>query len=368
MNELWKKQEELSRRGSRTRRRSSTPRSEGYRTSAPTLILRERKTPRETLVHLRGDFLRHGEKVVPAVPSALSQSPPAATGGLTRLDLAKWLIAKENPLTARVVVNRYWQKFFGQGTRRDRERLRHAGALPTHPELLDWLAVEFRENGWSTKKLLRTIVMSATYRQSSAARPDLIDVDADNKLLARAPRLRLEAEIIRDVALCASGLLTKKIGGPGVYPPQPTEVYSFTQKNHTWTESKGEDRYRRGMYTFIWRQSQHPLLTTFDAADAQVACTRRNRSNTPLQALHLANDPVFVELAGGLGKRLVEDGPADDAGKVDYAFRLCFSREPTDAEKDRVLKYFGGLDGSPEAKWSAVARVLMNLDEFITRE
>jgi hypothetical protein len=242
------------------------------------------------------------------------------------------------------------------------------GSVPSHPELLDWLAVEFRDNGWSTKKLLKLIVTSATYRQSSAARPELNQIDADNKLLARASRLRLEAEIVRDAALCASGLLSRKVGGPGVYPPQPTEVYSFTQKKQTWIESKGEDRYRRGMYTFIFRQAQHPLLSTFDGADAQVSCTRRNRSNTPLQALHLANDPVFVELAGGLGKRLVADGPADDAGKVEYAFRLCFSRKPSEAERERVLKYATGLDGTPEAKWSAVARVLMNLDEFITRE
>ena len=158
------------------------------------------------------------------------------------------------------------------------------------------------------------------------------------------------------------------MGGPGVYPPQPQEVFSFTQSKRTWVESTGEDRYRRGMYTFIWRQAQHPLLTTFDGADAQTACTRRNRSNTPLQALHLANDPVFVELAAGLGKRVLKDGPPDDAGRVDYAFRLCFARPPTAAERDRVLAYRKAQDGSPEEAWAAVGRVLMNLDEFVTRE
>src|SRR5204863_3916010 len=183
-----------------------------------------------------------------------------------------------------------------------------------------WLALEFmnekdRTRGasalsWSMKRMHKLIVMSATYRQSSKIRPDLREKDPQNKLLARQHRLRLDAEIIRDAALSASGLLTRKLGGPGVYPPQPPEIFAFTQSNHPWPESKGPDRYRRGMYTFIWRQSQHPLLTTFDAPDAQTACTKRNRSNTPLQALHLANDPVFVEIAKGLGDRIQKEGPA----------------------------------------------------------
>jgi hypothetical protein len=254
-----------------------------------TLVLRERPTPRESYVMIRGDFLRKGEAVTPGFPEVLS---PAGTKTgpqrrLTRLDLAQWLVSPENPLTARVVVNRYWQQFFGLGLVETENDFGMQGSLPTHPELLDWLAVEFRENGWSTKKLHRLIVTSATYKQASVARPDLRTKDPLNKLLARQSRLRLEAEIIRDAALSASGLLSRKIGGPGVYPPMPPEVFSFTQAKKPWPESKGEDRYRRGMYTFIWRQSQHHLLTTFDGADAQTACTRRNRSNTPLQALHL---------------------------------------------------------------------------------
>jgi hypothetical protein len=371
VNELRKKQEDLFAAGKpeeATKLDVDIRRAIGR--SPTTLVLRERRPSRDTYIHLRGDFLRHGDKVVPSIPVSLApgQSPSSTTGGLSRLDLANWLVSKENPLTARVVVNRYWQYLFGKGIVETENDFGMQGSIPSHPELLDWLAVEFRENGWSTKKLLKLIVTSATYKQSSAARPDLNEVDANNRLLARAPRLRLEAEIIRDAALCASGLLNEKVGGPGVYPPQPTEVYSFTQKKQTWIESKGPDRYRRGMYTFIFRQAQHPLLTTFDGAEAQVSCTRRNRSDTPLQALHLANDPVFVELASGLGKRLVKDGPVDDAGKIDYAFRLCFSRLPTEAEKERLLKYAGGVDGTPEVKWSAVARVLLNLDEFITKE
>jgi hypothetical protein len=336
-----------------------------------TLVMRERKSPRETFIHVRGDFLRKGEKVKPEYPAALTTttSPAAAGRPLTRLDLAKWLVSAENPLTARVTVNRFWQHFFGLGLVDTENDFGMQGSLPTHPELLDWLAVEFREGGWSPKKMHRLIVTSAAYKQASVNRTDLHAKDPQNKLLGRQNRLRLEAEIIRDAALSASGLLCGKLGGPGVYPPMPSEVFSFTQAKKAWPESKGEDRHRRGLYTFIWRQSQHHLLTTFDGADAQTACTRRNRSNTPLQALHMANDPVFVELAGGLGRRVQKEGPADDAGRVDYAFELCFARTPTAAERGRVLKYLEAQKkAKPDTAWTMTARVLMNLDEFITRE
>jgi hypothetical protein len=283
--------------------------------------------------------------------------------------LAKWLVSPENPLTARVTVNRHWQHFFGLGIVDTENDFGMQGSPPTHPELLDWLAVEFRERGWSMKKLHRLIVTSATYRQASRERADLRAKDPQNRLLGRQHRLRLDAEIIRDAALSASGLLTETIGGPGVYPPQPAGVFSFTQSKHPWPESKGPNRYRRGMYTYIWRQSQHHLLTTFDGADAQTACTRRIRSNTPLQALHMANDPIFVEFADALGKRVRAEGPDDDAGRVGYAFQLCFARPPTDAERDRVLRYLAAQKKTnPSAAWARTARVLMNLDEFITRE
>ncbi len=330
-----------------------------------TLILKERKQPRENFVQIRGDFLRKGDPVTPGYPAAVGKTPDAKQ---SRLELARWLVSADHPLTARVVVNRAWQQFFGKGLVETENDFGMQGALPTHPELLDYLSVEFRERGWSVKKLHRLIVTSAAYKQSSAARADLTEKDPLNKLLARQTRLRLEAEIIRDAALSASGLLSRKVGGPGVYPPLPKEVFSFTQSNHAWPESKGEDRYRRGLYTFLWRQSQHHLLTTFDAADAQVACTRRNRSNTPLQALHLANDPAFVEFFEAFGKRVAKDGPADDAGKVGFAFGLCFARPPADAEKARVLKYLASQDGDEAKRWAAVGRVLMNLDEFVTRE
>ena len=329
------------------------------------LVLKERPKPRESFVQVRGDFLRKGDTVTPGVPGALP-----AEKGTSRLDLAKWLVSRANPLTARVVVNRFWQQFFGRGLVETENDFGMQGNLPTHPELLDWLAVEFMDpkagTPWSMKRMHKFIVLSATYRQSSNARKDLTEKDPRNLLLARQNRLRLEAEVIRDAALSASGLISKKIGGPPVYPPQPAEVFSFTQSKHAWPESQGEDRYRRGLYTYIWRQSQHPLMTTFDGADAQTACTKRNRSNTPLQALHLANDPAFVEFADGLGKLIVKDGPTDEAGRIRFAYQACFGRLPTEAEGERVAKYAAGLP--EEKRWPAVARVLMNLDEFITRE
>jgi len=218
------------------------------------------------------------------------------------------------------------------------------------------------------KRLHKLIVTSATYRQASALRPDLTAKDPQNKLLGRQNRLRLEAEIIRDSALSASGLLNRTLGGPGVYPPQPPELFAFTQSNHPWPESKGPDRYRRGLYTFIWRQSQHPLMTTFDAPDAQVACTKRNRSNTPLQALHLANDPTFMEIAKGLGERIQKEGPNDDAGRIVYGFKVCFCRTPSIDEQSRLLNYLELQRQAKAGPWTMVARVLLNLDEFVTRE
>jgi len=337
-----------------------------------TLVLREAKTPRVTKIQLRGDFLTLGDEVQPGVFAALN--PLNVKGAANRLDFAKWLVSPENPLTARVYINRMWQQYFGKGIVETENDFGMQGALPTHPELLDWLAVEFmsdpnRANAWSIKRMHKLIATSVTYRQSSKARPDLREKDPQNKLLARQHRLRLDAEIIRDAALSASGLLTPKVGGPGVYPPQAPEIFAFTQNNHPWPESKGPDRYRRGMYTFIWRQSQHPLLTTFDAPDAQTACTKRNRSNTPLQALHLANDPVFVEIAKGLGDRIAKEGPPDDAGKIAYAFKLSYARTPTKLEQDRLLSYLQQQrEANADRAWTMVARVLLNLDEFVTRE
>ena len=339
-----------------------------------TLILREQKKPRETHVMLRGDFLQKGDLVQPGYPTVLESSGKLPSRRLSRLDLARWLVSRDNPLTARVTVNREWQKFFGRGLVETENDFGMQGSLPTHPGLLDWLSVEFVSPSsggkpWSLKRLHKLIVMSATYRQDSSVRKDLAGKDPRNLLLGRQSRLRLEAEIIRDAALVASGLFNPEVGGPGVYPYQPKEVFALTQSQRNWVTSKGDDRFRRGMYTYIWRQSQHPLMTTFDGADAQTTCTKRNRSNTPLQALHLANDPVFIELAEGLGKRVEKEGPSDDAGRVEFAYRICFGRDPSTEETARVLAYLESQrKKDPKTAWAAVARVLINLDEFITRE
>ena len=215
----------------------------------------------------------------------------------------------------------------------------------------------------------RLIVTSATYRQSSRHRPELAKIDARNRLLARQNRLRLDAEVVRDVALAASGLLTRTVGGPSVYPPQPKGVYAFTQVPRTWEANSGADRYRRGLYTFFWRSAPHPDLTVFDAPEALSTCTRRNRSNTPLQALTLLNDQGFYEFAQALANRILRESNSEDGERIGYAFRLCLGRQPSERERqalERLLQRQGGTK-SLDA-WTSVARVLLNLDEFITRE
>ncbi|MBI5767584.1 MAG: PSD1 domain-containing protein [Verrucomicrobia bacterium] len=334
-----------------------------------TLVMQELPQPRETVVFIKGDFTRPGERVTPGTPAAL---PPLAVANPNRLDLARWLFAPEHPLTARVMVNRLWQQYFGRGLVETENDFGTQGTPPSHPELLDWLATEFRERGWSLKALHRLIVTSATYRRSSHARPDLATSDPLNRLLARQTRLRLDAESIRDVALAASGLLSPKIGGPPVFPPQPDGVMTLGQVKRTWTPSTGEDRYRRALYTHWWRATPHPALAVFDAADGFTTCTRRLRSNTPLQALTLLNDPQFLELAEALGRRAESARGWSAAAKLSHAFRLCTAREPSAGERARLVAFFkqqtapGG--GGVRAAWTAVGRVLLNLDETITRE
>jgi mono/diheme cytochrome c family protein len=340
-----------------------------------TLVLQERKTPRMTNIHLGGDFLRKGAVVGPDVPHVL---PPlvnvrshAERGNerWTRLDLARWLVDGRNPLTARVAVNRFWQQFFGLGIVETENDFGTQGTPPSHPELLDWLASEFRDRGWSMKHIHRLIVTSATYRQSSRHRPELASIDARNRLLARQNRLRLDAEVVRDVALSASGLLNPAIGGPSVYPPQPRGVYAFTQIPRSWQASRGPDRYRRGLYTYFWRSAPHPDLTVFDAPDAVSTCTRRNRSNTPLQALTLLNDQGFYEFAQALADRILREGPNNDRERVAFAFRLCLGRQPSEREQQTLERLLQKQhEAKPNDAWISVARVLLNLDEFITRE
>jgi mono/diheme cytochrome c family protein len=333
-----------------------------------TLVVNERSKPRDAYVMLGGDFLRHGESVSPGTPGVL----PALTPKLvpTRLELARWIVDPRNPLTARVAVNRFWQDYFGIGLVETDNDFGTRGTPPSHPELLDWLASEFVRTGWNVKAMQRLIVTSATYQQSSHARPELAAVDARNRLLARQNRLRLDAEVIRDAALAVSGLLNPKVGGASVYPPQPAGVYAFTQVPRTWKASTGPDRYRRGMYTYLWRSAPHPGLTVFDAPDASTACTRRNRSNTPLQALTLLNDQGFYELAGALAERVLKEEGLDDAGRIDRAFRLCLARSPKPSEAEALTRLLHDPEAGrdPRQAWTAVARALLNLDEFITRE
>jgi mono/diheme cytochrome c family protein len=345
-----------------------------------TMVVRERSARRDTHVMLGGDFTRKGAKVGPGFPSVLPQAPRAAN----RMDLAKWLVDPANPLTPRVAVNRWWGQFFGIGIVETENDFGTQGTPPSHPELLDWLASEFVARGWSVKSMQKLIVMSATYRQSSKARPDLDRVDSRNRLLARQSRLRVNAEVVRDVALAASGLLSPKVGGPSVFPPQPDGVYRFTQIDKGWKASTGEDRYRRGMYTHFWRSAPHPQLVTFDAPDASTTCTRRNRSNTPLQALTLLNDAGFYEYAQGLAARVAREATGDDTAKLIHAFRLCVSRGPSERDLNRLQSFLARQQvelkdkaeeakklspGAPDrAAWVMVARVLLNLDELITRE
>jgi len=316
---------------------------------------------------------------------------PAEIENPNRLDFARWLVTPANPLTARVTVNRYWQRFFGTGLVETENDFGSQGARPIHPELLDWLSSEFMRRKWSVKSIHRMIVLSATYRQLSHLRGDLLQRDPKNELLARQSRVRLEAEVIRDACLSASGLLSGKIGGPSVYPPQPAGIYVLTQQKKAWPEATSEDRFRRGMYTYFWRSSPYPFLMTFDAPTATTTCTRRNRSNTPLQALTLANDRAFVEFAQGLATRIMRDGPPYDEGRIRYAFRVCLSREPADVELERLVQFLEKQRSSfktatkeaeaiapadrpkevalaDAAAWTALARVVLNLDEFITRE
>ncbi len=358
------------------------------------MIMEDAPTPSETFLLSRGDFLTPDTErgpLAPGVPEILLPAGVEVPQFASRLDLAKWLMSPGNPLTSRVTVNRVWMRYFGKGLVETENDFGYQGLPPTHPELLDWLAAEFMNRGWSMKELHRLIVTSATYRQSSDYRPDLAERDSLNRLLARQSRTRVESEIIRDLALVASGLYSPEVGGPSVYPPQPEGIYAFTQNQHAWPTSTGPDRYRRTMYAAFYRSAPYPLMQTFDAPDFSTVCTRRVRSNTPLQSLALANDPLFKELAEGLASRVLNESAVDDATRIERMFRICLSREPDDAERTVLLDFltrertrftadaasaraFVSLsEDAPEpdiielAAWTSVARVLMNTDEFVTR-
>ncbi len=348
----------------------------------------EELAPLPTNIHLVGDYQALGAAVEPGIPSLF---PPISVEHQNRLTLARWLVSRDNPETARVAVNRMWQDYFGQGLVVTSENFGTQGDKPSHPELLDWLATEFENHDWSRKYMDKLIVMSAAYRQSSAARKELENTDPNNILIARQSRLRLPGEAIRDEALAASGLLNTAIGGTSVRPPQPAGVAELGYAGSVkWPESTGPDRYRRGLYIHFQRTTPYPMLMNFDEPDSNTTCTRRGRSNTPLQALNLLNDPVFFEAAQALATRVLEEMPGGMNERLNYAFQLAVARPPTEHERQRLTEYFDqqkqllakdakaaenmqpfrpqGIDPLDAAAWVGVSRVLLNLDEFITRE
>jgi len=355
-----------------------------------------RAVPRPTHIHLRGGFLNPGEEVIPGTPAFL---PPLKPRGAEpdRLDLARWLVSPEHPLTARVAANQVWLHLFGQSLVPTPDNYGRSGIPPTQPELLDWLAAAFRgvpgsefrvpgstspksnpEPGtrnpelnlaWSQKALIRLIVTSATYRQASEHRAALAKIDPDNTLLGRQNRFRVEAEIVRDLSLSVSGLLNPKLGGPSIVPPFPEGLLEQRFTNES-LKLPGEDRYRRGVYIHVQRTLTHPSLAAFDVADGNQSCVRRDRSTTPIQALTLLNDPVFVECAQALGRRLISLSPDRDE-RLRRGFELCVSRQPSPEELALLVKLVEtqrSLGAADEAVWAGVARALLNLEEFTTRE
>ncbi|MDX2038846.1 MAG: PSD1 and planctomycete cytochrome C domain-containing protein [Isosphaeraceae bacterium] len=370
---------------------------ESYPDGTSQLVLHDRlEAPRSTSMLNRGNFLDPTKRVDPGVPGflhSLDGSLPA-----NRRGFAGWLASRESPTTARAIVNRIWQAYFGTGLSATSEDLGSKGELPTHPELLDWLAVDLMENNWSLKSLHRTIVTSSTYRQSSTLTPELREKDPENRLLARGPRFRVDAEIVRDIALSIGGLLDQKVGGPSVFPPAPSFLFQppISYGPKVWDEAKGVERYRRALYTFRYRSVPYPALQTFDAPNGDFACVKRARSNTPLQALTTLNEPLFLDAARGLAAIAMAHGK-NDHDRIEFAFRRTLARRPSDTERSLLLRLleqqserFARPDAKPWelaasdpssppvlpagesparlAAWTAVARVLLNLDETITKE
>ena len=360
-----------------------------------TLVMRELPEPRETRMQNRGNFLDLGEQVDPGVPSVLTSGHPPEVGD--RLALARWLTDGTNPLTARVRVNQIWNRLFGRGLVATAEDFGTQGDRPSHPQLMDWLATEFVRLEWDTQALLKTIMTSTAYRQASTLTADKIEKDPNNELLSRGARYRVPAEAVRDVALASSGQLSRTIGGPSVFPPQPAEVFGdhFIEGGFKhWPTSEGADRYRRGLYTFYKRTVVYPAFMNFDAPDRTVCTVDRSSSNTPLQALNTLNDPAFFEAAGALAEKMLSEGGTNRADRISHGFRTVLARMPAEDELDRLLafqdhmaakyeaepllasdlvgKALGGRRGSLAdsgfAPWVMVANVLLNLDETFTRE
>jgi uncharacterized protein DUF1553 len=360
------------------------------------MIMQDLPEPRKTFLLKRGRYNMPDEREVllADVPAFLPPLPESATRN--RLTLARWIMAPDNPLTARVIVNRIWQRLFGTGLVKTSEDFGLQAEPPSHPKLLDWLAVSLMRNGWDLKQLQRTILTSATYRQSSAASPESYARDSDNRLLGRGPRLRLPAELIRDNSLAVSGLLSARIGGPSVLPYQPEGLWNDLAGGYQppYLQSHGENLYRRSLYTYRKRTVSHPTLSTFDAPSWEVCTLKRPSTNTPLQALALLNDVTYSEAARKLAERMIAEGGPMLSDRICYAFRLATARMPTDADVktlssgfERYLAEFQADPTSAEkmlhvgespvaiehdrvelAAYATVASVLLNLDETIVKE
>lgn len=348
-----------------------------------TLVMRDKpaKGPLTAYVHNRGEFLNPTELVTADTPAVLPPMP--STLPKNRLGLARWMVSKDNPLTARVEANRMWELYFGRGIVETSEDFGTQGSRPSNPELLDWLATEFMARKWDMKAMTRLIVTSATYRQTSDATPLLMSKDPQNILLARGPRFRMEAEMIRDTALATAGMLNLKLGGPPVFPVQPPNVWDSPYSGEQWMESDGANKYRRGLYTFWKRTATYPAFMAFDAMSREECTVRRIRTNTPLQALEMLNDEAMMQAAKGLAKRLQSEAGAGLTARVVYGFRLTTGRRPLPAETARIEALYGKLvqryktdpasakklgKSADQAAWTMVANVLLNLDETITKE
>ena len=360
---------------------------------ATTLVMQELVDQRKTHIQIRGNHKNLGEEVVPGTPAKLHKLVVYGRRDGNRADLARWLVSPENPLVGRVTMNRIWARYFGRGIVETSEDFGIQGELPTHPDLLDYLAADFVERKWSFKAMHKQIVMSATYRQSSEFTKELLEKDPQNRLFARGPRFRLDAEMVRDNALAISGLLNRKQGGPSVFPFQPEGVWANPYSGDKWFSSDGGNQFRRGLYTFWRRTAPYATFMAFDAPSREVSCERRVRSNTPLQALATLNDRAFIECASGLAKRMLYEVKGDAAERVKYGFRLCVSRSSSAAELEALLELYTStvaeyrkdkdaarklalvlglpkpdLDSAELAAWTVVANALLNLDETITRE
>jgi hypothetical protein len=379
-------------RRARDELRAAQKERERFLESIPTVMVMAEGKARDTFVLKRGAYDNPGDRVMPGVPSVLPPMPPEWPNN--RLGLARWLVDRANPLTARVTVNRFWQMYFGTGLVKTVQDFGSQGDWPAHLDLLDWLACEFMDSGWNVKALQKTIVTSATYRQASAVTPDLLQKDPENRLLARGPRLRLGPEIIRDQALAVSGLLVERVGGPSVKPYQPPGLWQELAGGKGYERDRGEGLYRRSLYTYWKRTVAPPFMVNFDSPNRETCTVRETRTNTPLQALDLMNEVTFVEAARKLAERMMTEGGREPRARIELAYELVLARPPKPAEMQVLLDTLAGFEtryrrdrksakefvkhgDSPQdikadtrelAAYTSIASLILNLDEAVTKQ